>query len=79
MTTTVEQFWIKWLQADELEQVKLLETLTMPSNVIRDKELHQYHCAALFNRYLEDMVMVLSSMSPEQLDTYFTPYRRRES
>lgn len=71
----VKEFWVKWLQADELEQLRLIESLMMPSNVIKDKSLHGYHCASIFNRYLEDIVRAIASMPTEELATYLAMYK----
>lgn len=75
----IKEFWVKWLQANELEQLKLIQTLMLPSNVIRDEKLFKYHCASVLNRYLEDMVKAIASMSTAELELYLTPYEPPES
>ena len=50
------KFWERWLKADELEKVKLVLTLTLPSPQVEPKELYEHHCATLINSYLVDAV-----------------------
>ena len=58
MTTT---FWKQWLDANELNKVRLVETLTLPSQAIDDKELYEHHCAVLMNSYLCDLEEYLTA------------------
>jgi len=78
ITTAVAGFWVRWLKADELEQLKLIESLTLPSNRIKDKRLHKHHVASVFNSYIEDLARVLATIPPDELNAYLKPYREWE-
>lgn len=58
----VETFWAKWYGADELDRVKLVETLTLPSPKIKPRELYEHHAAELINSYLEDLAEYLEGL-----------------
>ena len=56
MSKISKKFWNKWLNANELEKVELVKTLTLPSQKVEPKSLHEHHCATLLNSYLVDAV-----------------------
>lgn len=50
-----EAFWEKWYGANELDRVKLVESLTLPSPEVEPRNLYEHHCAVLINSYLTDL------------------------
>ena len=48
------KFWKKWYEANELERVALVKTLTLPAR-IEDDGIYTHHCATLINSFLCDL------------------------
>jgi len=48
------KFWKKWYEANELERVALVKTLTLPAK-IEDDGLYNHECATLINSFLCDL------------------------
>jgi len=71
----IRTFWVKWLQAGELEQLELVTTLMLPTNTIKDKKIYRHHAASIMQAYLEDFAKAIASMSASELTTYLAPYK----
>ena len=68
------EFWKKWASADEIEQLKMIDTLMLPSRVIKDEKLYRFHCASIINSYLDDLFRVLISLPEQELTELRKPY-----
>jgi hypothetical protein len=49
-----DEFWAKWIAADDIERVNLIKTLTIPPREL-DDEQYKHIIATLINSYLEDL------------------------
>jgi hypothetical protein len=48
------EFWQKWYDADELQRVELVKTLTLPSTKLKGDDFKR-SCAVVINSYLTDL------------------------
>jgi len=67
MDTITKEFWQKWEDANEINKLRLVETLTMPSPVIQG-DLYYHTCVSLVNSYLVDLRNYLSIVWLDPLD-----------
>jgi len=69
----MKEFWVKWLETDELDRVALISTLPIYNVVKVDAppesyELSKYALATLINSYLSDLANIVEEQVKYTMD-----------
>ena len=67
MDEKLKEFWDNWRSADEIERLKIVETLTLPSRKLKGDD-YKYSCASLINSYLTELEKYLEEYWHDMLD-----------